>query len=110
MKGSGVGLANVGAYGASKGAVIALTKAAALEVAAKNVRVNVINPSIIQTAMTQDSLGGAENVHNIMAPLHPNGRVGAPEEVAELVIWLCSERASLIAGAAINIDGGYTAQ
>ncbi|WP_372395454.1 SDR family oxidoreductase [Azospirillum sp. HJ39] len=105
-----IGMAGNAAYSASKAAVEGLTRTAAIEVAASGVRVNAVCPAIIQTPMTQGSLGGPEQVEAVLGRLHPVGRVGRPEEVAAAVLWLCSDSAGFVTGQSINIDGGVTAQ
>jgi NAD(P)-dependent dehydrogenase (short-subunit alcohol dehydrogenase family) len=101
-----VGLPNSSAYVAAKHGVIGLTKTAALEYAEANIRVNAVCPGYIRTPMTEPSmrLRGEE----ILAQT-PLKRMGNPEEIAEMVVWLCSERASYVSGAAYNVDGGWMA-
>lgn len=109
-----VGFAGLSPYVASKHAINGLTKNAALEYSKQGIRVNSICPGGIDTRML-DSLaaqatGGRLSTREMMEPLHPIGRIGMPNEVAELVVWLCSTRASFVTGANIPIDGGYLAQ
>lgn len=109
-----VGFPGLGPYVASKHAINGLTKNAALEYAKLGVRVNSICPGGIETRML-DSLvtqasGGQMGTREMMDPLHPIGRIGKPNEVAELIVWLCSARASFVNGANIVVDGGYVAQ
>jgi len=101
-----VGLPNSSAYVAAKHGVLGLTKTAALEYAEANIRVNAVCPGYIRTPMTEPSmqLRGAA----ILAQT-PLKRMGNPEEIAEMVVWLCSERASYVSGAAYNVDGGWMA-
>ena len=101
-----VGLPNSSAYVAAKHGVVGLTKTAALEYAEANIRVNAVCPGYIKTPMTEPSmqLRGAA----ILAQT-PLKRMGNPEEIAEMVVWLCSERASYVSGAAYNVDGGWMA-
>ncbi len=109
-----VGFPGLGPYVASKHAINGLTKNAALEYSKQGVRVNSICPGGIETR-TLDSLvtqasAGRVSTHEMMDPLHPIGRIGMPNEVAELIVWLCSPRASFVTGANIPVDGGYLAQ
>ena len=101
-----IGLQTSSAYAAAKHGVIGLTKTAALEYASGHIRINGVCPGFIQTKMTEDTMrrrGAA-----IMAQI-PFGRMGQPAEIAEMVVWLCSERASYVSGAAYNVDGGWMA-
>jgi NAD(P)-dependent dehydrogenase (short-subunit alcohol dehydrogenase family) len=101
-----VGLPTSSAYVASKHGVVGLTKTAALEYAGDNIRVNAVCPGYIETPMTRDTMSrrGAELM--AMVPFH---RMGKPEEIAEMVCWFCSDRASYVSGSAYNVDGGYMA-
>ena len=101
-----IGLQTSSAYVAAKHGVLGLTKTAALEYADVNIRVNAVCPGFIKTRMTEDTMrrrGAA-----ILAQV-PFRRMGNPEEIAEMVVWLCSERASYVTGAAYNVDGGWMA-
>lgn len=95
------------AYVASKHGLVGLTKVAALEASAKGVRVNAVGPAYIETpilsAVSEEQLQGA-------VALHPIGRLGQPEEVAELFLWLASDKSSFVTGSYYPIDGGYLAQ
>ncbi len=109
-----VGFPGLSPYVASKHAINGLTKNAALEYSKQGIRVNSICPGGIDTRML-DSLasqatGGRLSTREMMEPLHPIGRIGRPNEVAELIVWLCSACASFVTGANIPIDGGYLAQ
>jgi NAD(P)-dependent dehydrogenase (short-subunit alcohol dehydrogenase family) len=98
------------AYVAAKHGVAGLTKAAALEYSSRGIRVNAVCPAYIETPMFS-RLPMSRNPQEYMKVVerHPIGRLGKPEEVAEGVVWLCSEAASFITGALIAIDGGYLA-
>ena len=101
-----IGLVTSSAYVAAKHGVLGLTKTAALEYAADNIRVNAVCPGFIKTRMTEETM--RRRGDKIMAQI-PAGRMGNPEEIAEMVVWLCSERASYVTGAAYNVDGGWMA-
>ena len=103
-----VGTKNLSAYVAAKHGVVGLTKAAALEYADKKIRINSIGPGYINTPLLTNTLD--EPTINALAALHPIGRLGSSEEVAELVLWLSSSKASFVTGSYYTIDGGYTAQ
>jgi NAD(P)-dependent dehydrogenase (short-subunit alcohol dehydrogenase family) len=100
------GLPTSSAYVAAKHGVIGLTKTAALEYAEDNIRVNAVCPGFIRTAMTEDTM--RRRGEQILSQV-PFRRMGKPEEIAEMVVWLCSERASYVSGAAYNVDGGWMA-
>jgi NAD(P)-dependent dehydrogenase (short-subunit alcohol dehydrogenase family) len=101
-----VGAPGVSAYVASKHGVIGLTKAAAVEYGRKNIRVNAVCPSATRTPMLQ--LDG--DMEGMWAERHPLGRVAMPGEIAQAVVWLCSDAASFVTGLALPVDGGYLAQ
>ena len=96
------------AYVAAKHGVVGLTKAAALEYADKGIRINSIGPGYIKTPMVTSALD--EQTMAAVARLHPVGRIGEPEEVAELLLWLASDKASFVTGSYYPVDGGYLAQ
>ncbi|WP_354003253.1 SDR family NAD(P)-dependent oxidoreductase [Mucilaginibacter aquariorum] len=102
-----VGTKGSPAYVAAKHGVIGLTEAAALEYADQGIRINAIGPGYIQTPML-DVLD--DSTTKLIRSLHPMGRLGKPEEVAELALWLNSDKASFVTGAYYNVDGGYLAQ
>jgi NAD(P)-dependent dehydrogenase (short-subunit alcohol dehydrogenase family) len=106
-----VGFANASAYVASKHGILGLTKTAAIEYAAQNIRVNAVCPGFIETPML-DRAGITSNLQmrEAIANLHPVHRLGKPEEVAAAVLWLCSDAASFVTGHAMLVDGGYSAQ
>lgn len=103
-----MGSAGAAAYAATKHGVIGLTKSAALENAKSGIRVNAVCPAVIETAMGE-RLFGAPDVHEFAIGLHPLGRFGTPLEVAEAVLWMCSERGSFMTGQALVLDGGFLA-
>lgn len=99
------------AYTAAKHGVIGLTKTAALDYAAKGIRINAVCPAFIVTPMLERAgMLGDPGTRAYMDSLHPIGRMGQPEEVAETVTFLCSEGASFIHGEALLVDGGYVAK
>lgn len=102
-----VGSPGNGAYCASKAAVIAFTKTAGIECAAQGIRINAVCPGIIETAMTEPMLAPAEARKALMAAL-PINRLGSPEEIADVVVWLSSPQSSYLVGTAICADGGYS--
>ena len=104
-----VGFANSSGYVAAKHGVVGLSKNAALEYATQNVRVNSIGPAFIHTPLIT-SLEENQRVYEALVAMHPMGRLGKPEEVAELVVWLCSSKASFVTGAYYAVDGGYLAK
>lgn len=105
----GIG-AGVGPYVAAKHGVIGLTRAAALELAQSGVRVNALALAGVDTPMFRTTMGATEEGARQVADLHPLGRVARAEEVAPFVVFLASDQASFITGAALAIDGGWTAQ
>ncbi|HMM28631.1 MAG TPA: glucose 1-dehydrogenase [Aggregatilineaceae bacterium] len=103
-----VGYAQSPAYVAAKHGVVGLTKTAALEYSSQGIRVSAVCPAFIRTPLIEENL--AQDVRDYLVTQHPVGRLGEPEEVAELVVWLCSDAASFIMGSPILVDGGYVAQ
>jgi NAD(P)-dependent dehydrogenase (short-subunit alcohol dehydrogenase family) len=101
-----VGLPTASNYVAAKHGVVGITKTAAMEYAQDNIRVNCVNPGYIKTPMTDP--GMAERYELIMTKV-PMHRLGVPEEIAEAVVWMCSDKASFMTGASHVIDGGYYA-
>jgi NAD(P)-dependent dehydrogenase (short-subunit alcohol dehydrogenase family) len=103
-----VGVPSDGVYGAAKHGVIGLTKAAAVEFASKQIRVNAVCPGLVETALTQARFGDDLVARSRLA--NPLGRMAQPEEIAEAVVWLCSDAASFVVGVALPVDGGATAR
>ena len=103
-----MGFAGAGTYCASKHGVMALTKTAALENARSGIRVNVVCPAVVETAMAERLFGEPEIQKHILG-LHPIGRFGTPREIAEAVVWMCSDRASFMTGQSLVLDGGFLA-
>ncbi|MGP0020257.1 MAG: SDR family oxidoreductase [Candidatus Sulfotelmatobacter sp.] len=103
-----VGGAGSSAYSASKHGVIGLTQSAALENAKRKVRVNAVCPGFIETPMTDRTLR-APMAHKYVVSCHPVGRLGNSTEIAEAVVWMCSDRASFMTGQAMVLDGGFLA-
>lgn len=104
-----VGFAGAVGYVAAKHGVVGLTQGAALEYALQGIRINVVGPGFISTPMIHELEEDLE-LKSALVALHPIGRLGRSEEVAELVIWLSSEKASFVTGAYYPIDGGYLAR
>jgi NAD(P)-dependent dehydrogenase (short-subunit alcohol dehydrogenase family) len=104
-----VGFAGASVYVASKHAVEGLTKSAAIEAAPAGVRVNIVAPGPIETGMLDRFTGTAENKAGLVAGV-PLGRVGSPEEVAQAIVFVASDKASFITGASLMVDGGITAR
>jgi NAD(P)-dependent dehydrogenase (short-subunit alcohol dehydrogenase family) len=100
----------IGIYSASKHAVIGLTKAAALEYSAQGIRINAVNPAVIDTEMVDRLADGMNMKKGDLTTFHPIGRLGRVEEVAEAVLWLCSDKASFVTGHSLLVDGGFTAR
>jgi len=102
-----VGFPGIAIYGASKAAVIQMTRVAAMEVAKQNIRVNSVSPAVIETDMFERFAGSEEN-KAAMTAMHPIGRIGQSREVAAAIVFLCSEGASFITGQDLKVDGGLT--
>jgi NAD(P)-dependent dehydrogenase (short-subunit alcohol dehydrogenase family) len=103
-----LGAGSCGAYAASKHAVIGLTKSVAKNYARQGIRVNAICPAFIDTPMV-DFVTDNPDLLEEVAARHPIGRLGTPQEIAEAVVWLCSDAASFVTGHALVADGGYLA-
>ena len=97
-------------YVASKHGVVGLTKAAALDYAISNIRVNALCPGVTNTPMVDDLIGGDPEMEALIVGVHPMGRIASPEEMAQTAVWLCSDEASFVTGVALAVDGGLVAQ
>jgi len=98
----------IGSYIASKHGVVGLTRTAALEYVKHGIRVNGVNPGLIDTPIARDVVNGSEQAYEDIAQHVPIGRAGTPEEIASAVLWLCSSGASYVVGHALTVDGGMT--
>ena len=105
-----VGFANLPAYVASKHGIAGLTRTAALEYAEQGIRVNAVCPGVIHTPMIDRIVSGDAQAEAQFTALEPVGRMGSPAEVAQAVVWLCSDAASFVTGIAMPVDGGFVAQ
>lgn len=101
-----MGFATTPVYCASKWGIIGMTNSVALEVARKNIRVNAIAPGSVMTPLIKDMFGGEQAAKDTVLPMIPMGRISDPSEIAQLVLFLCSDASSFITGQAIVIDGG----
>jgi NAD(P)-dependent dehydrogenase (short-subunit alcohol dehydrogenase family) len=97
------------AYGASKHGVVGLTRSGALQYAKEKIRINAVCPGGIATPMTERIAAAGGSTQAGLGSAHPVGRMGLPEEIADAVLWLCSDEASFVTGAAVPVDGGLTA-
>ena len=97
------------AYIACKHAVIGLTRTASIDYAAKGIRINAVLPGVILTPMAKDLIKRKPEIEEVLVRDIPAGRLGEPIEIANTVMWLCSPYASFVDGAAISVDGGFTA-
>lgn len=104
-----VGTNGGSAYAASKHGVIGITRAAALDLARQNIRVNAICPGAVDTPMVQRSFEDNPSARNLVEEMQPIGRMAKPEEVAAAVMWLCDDEAAVVTGIALPIDGAWTA-
>jgi NAD(P)-dependent dehydrogenase (short-subunit alcohol dehydrogenase family) len=98
-----------GAYHASKHGVVGLSKAAAIEYGNSGIRVNAVCPGVIRTSMAERVIKDDQHETRVTS-LHPLGRLGTADEVAETVVWLCSDSSSFVTGQALAVDGGFVAQ
>ncbi len=104
-----IGAPKAADYTASKHAVVGITKSAALDYAKSGIRVNAVCPAYTDTAMVQGAIAGNPGMASIMARAIPMGRLGLAEEIAEAVVWLCSDASSFVTGHALVLDGGLVA-
>ena len=105
-----VGFAGSAPYVASKHGVNGLTKAAALEVATENIRVNAVCPGVIDTPMIERAVEGKPELEAGLLAAEPVGRLGTAEEIAQAIYWLCSDASSFVTGETIAVDGGFVAR
>lgn len=105
-----VGVPGRAAYHASKHGILGMTKSAALEYAPQNIRINAVCPGIIITPMVEDMLINQADEMEILVQQLPIKRLGKAEEIADVVLWLCSSKSTYVIGQAISVDGGYTVQ
>ncbi len=105
-----IGMPGIEIYVASKHAVIGLTKSAALEFGKQGIRVNAVLPAVIDTDMFQRFAGEKPEFRAQITALHPIGRIGKSEEIADAAIWLSSSKSSFVTGHSLLVDGGFTAQ
>jgi NAD(P)-dependent dehydrogenase (short-subunit alcohol dehydrogenase family) len=105
-----VGAGALSAYVASKHGVVGLTRSAAIEYAKTGIRVNAVCPGVIDTPMVDRLSAEMPSLREALVAMKPMRRLGRPEEVAEAVVWLCSDAASFVTGHALAVDGGYVAQ
>jgi NAD(P)-dependent dehydrogenase (short-subunit alcohol dehydrogenase family) len=103
-----VGFPNAAAYVAAKHGVVGLTRTAAIEYASRGIRVNAVGPAFIKTPLIERNM--TPEARAGLVAKHPIGRLGEPDEVARLVVWLASDRASFVTGSYYAVDGGYLAQ
>jgi NAD(P)-dependent dehydrogenase (short-subunit alcohol dehydrogenase family) len=105
-----VAFAGTGAYNAAKHGLIGATRTAALEFARQGIRINAVCPGFIETSMIMERslIGSDPQMYKRVSSAHPIGRMGRSEEIAAAVLWLCSDAASFVVGAAMIVDGGYT--
>jgi len=104
-----VGFPNLPAYTASKGGIVQLTRTAALEYAQSGIRVNALCPGVIHTPMVDRITNRDPETEAQFTAMEPIGRMGAPEEMAEAALWLCSDAASFVTGHPLVADGGMVA-
>jgi 3alpha(or 20beta)-hydroxysteroid dehydrogenase len=101
-----VGYGESASYTASKGALTALTRTVAVELARERIRVNVVHPGVIDTPMVDDGVGRSPEALRLQAASAPLGRIGRPEEMAAAVLYLVSDSSTFVTGASLSVDGG----
>ena len=104
-----IGFPGHAVYTASKHAVLGLTKTAALEYAQQGIRINAVCPGGVETRLLDNLSQGDSATREYILSLHPIGRLGVPDEIANAVVWLCSDEASFVLGQGVKVDGGFTA-
>jgi NAD(P)-dependent dehydrogenase (short-subunit alcohol dehydrogenase family) len=104
-----VGIAKSAAYSSTKGAMLALTRALAIDYAKEKIRCNCVCPALVDTPMAADAIADPK-MNAMMMAAHPIGRLGTPDDVARMLLYLASDDASWVTGSVFTIDGGWTAQ
>ncbi|MHA2428470.1 MAG: SDR family oxidoreductase, partial [Candidatus Hermodarchaeia archaeon] len=105
-----VGEPGLSAYSASKGGIVQLTRTAALEYAQSGIRINAVCPGTVRAPMIEHHFDTYPEMEELFLSSHPIGRFAEPKEIAEAVIWLCSDAASFVTGHPMVVDGGLVAQ
>ncbi len=105
-----IGAANIAPYSATRHAVLGLTKSAAIEYVKQGIRINAVCPGACKTPLLDAATGGSPEVEAQWANSMPIGRLGTPAEIADAIIWLCSDNSSFVVGHALAVDGGWAIQ
>jgi NAD(P)-dependent dehydrogenase (short-subunit alcohol dehydrogenase family) len=105
-----IGIPQMPIYVASKHAVLGLTKSAALEYAKSGIRINAIAPGVVETGMLERAAEDNKQFVETLKSMHPIGRIGDPEEIANAVVWLLSDKASFVLGHTLLVDGGVVSR
>jgi NAD(P)-dependent dehydrogenase (short-subunit alcohol dehydrogenase family) len=103
-----IGVPNMSFYTATKHAIMGLTRCAALEWVKRGIRINAVGPGAIRTGMVEEFAGTSPELMKEIEAAHPIGRIGDADEIAPVVLFLCSDAASFVVGASVKVDGGYT--